>query len=116
MAKPPKKEFKKIAARLVATRKALGFDSPREQLAFCKQIRVGKTTYNPFEKGGRRITVDVAIKIRKRFTIPLDWIYCGDPALLPSHVYLKYLKLKRSRLKAKTAKATTAAKAKKAKG
>jgi transcriptional regulator with XRE-family HTH domain len=75
---------KHISRRLIDTRKALGFSSQAE---FCKEIGVEKNVYNPFEKGKRRITVDVALKIRKRFNIPLDWIYAGDPAALPVHVY-----------------------------
>jgi transcriptional regulator with XRE-family HTH domain len=75
-----------IAHRLERTREALGFAN---QVEFCKEIGVEKNIYNPFEKGRRRITVDAAIKIRKRFNIPLDWIFCGDPSGLPAHLYRK---------------------------
>jgi len=78
--------LKDTAKRLELTRIALGFES---QVDFCKEIRVQKNVYNPFEKGKRRISLGIAMKIRRRFGISLDWIYCGDPASLPVHVYRK---------------------------
>jgi DNA-binding XRE family transcriptional regulator len=83
---PMAETLKDISRRLELTRIALGFES---QISFCKEIRVQKNVYNPFETGKRRITIDIAIKIRRRFGIPLDWIYCGDPASLPAHIYRK---------------------------
>ncbi len=78
--------LKEIGRRLIETREALGFSG---QVDFCREIDVEKNVYNPFEKGRRRITVDVAIKIRRRFGIPLDWTYCGDSTALPAHIYRK---------------------------
>lgn len=75
-----------IANRLKMTREALGFEA---QIDFCKEIGVEHNIYNPFEKGKRRITLDVAKKIKKRFGIPLDWVYCADPAQLPAKIYRK---------------------------
>ena len=79
-------ESKAVANRLVRTRLALGYE---EQAEFCRQIGVDKTVYNPFEKGRRRISLDVAIAIKSRFGIPLDWIYCGDLTHLPGEIYAK---------------------------
>ena len=76
---------KDIADRLVRTREALSLS----QAAFAEAVGVEKNIYNPFERGRRRITIDVAIKIRKRFNIPLDWIFCGDPSQLPAKIYRK---------------------------
>ena len=76
---------KNIAKRLVTTRRALGL----KQSDFCQQIGVEKNVYNPFEKGRRRITVDVAIKIYERFGVSLDWIYCGDTSHLSVELYNK---------------------------
>jgi transcriptional regulator with XRE-family HTH domain len=50
---------------------------------------VQRNLYNPFEKGRRRITIDVATKIRDRYGISLDWIYCADQRVLPSDLYQK---------------------------
>lgn len=82
--------IKDIGKRLVATREALGFMS---QIDFCKEIGVEKNIYNPFEKGRRRITIDVAIKVRRRFKIPLDWVYCADASHLPGTLYAKLERL-----------------------
>lgn len=76
--------LKVIADRLVRTRLALGFD---EQQEFCSEIEVAKNVYNPFERGRRRISIDVALKIKQRFGITTDWIYAGDPKGLPAEVY-----------------------------
>jgi len=80
---------KQIAQRLIETREALGFHGHGAQVAFCKEIGVKKNVYNPFEKGERRISVDVALKIKKRFNVPTDWIYAGDPSSLPANIYRK---------------------------
>lgn len=81
--------YEDIGRRLIRTREALDFTGHGGQSAFCKAIGVSKTKYNPFETGKRPITLAVAIKIRKRFAVPLDWIYCADPSGLPQHVYQK---------------------------
>jgi transcriptional regulator with XRE-family HTH domain len=57
------------------------------QAEFCRQVGVERNLYNPFEKGRRRITIDVAMKIRDRYGVTLDWIYAGDPRALPSGLY-----------------------------
>ena len=76
---------KNIGRRLVKTREALRLS----QAEFCRQIGVERNLYNPFEKGRRRITIDVAMKIRDRYGVTLDWIYAGDPHALPSDLYQK---------------------------
>lgn len=75
--------LKALGRRLELTRLALGFAS---QVDFCAELKIDKTAYNPFEKGKRRITLDVAIRIKHRFAITLDWIYCNDPSGLPLKV------------------------------
>lgn len=78
-------QVKLIARRLIRTRVALGLN----QSQFCAQIGVDKNVYNPFEKGKRRITLDVALKIRARFGISLDWIFCGDAKHLSIELFQK---------------------------
>jgi DNA-binding XRE family transcriptional regulator len=80
---------KNTGRRLLRTREALELS----QAEFCRQIGVERNLYNPFEKGRRRITIDVAMKIRDRYGITLDWIYAGDPHALPSHLYRKLVVL-----------------------
>lgn len=75
------------AARLIATREALGFTS---QSDFCREIRVAKNVYNPFETAKRPITLATARKIKRRFGVPLDWTLDGDGAQkLPADLYGK---------------------------
>ena len=76
---------KNTGRRLLRTREALELS----QAEFCRQIGVERNLYNPFEKGRRRITIDVAMKIRDRYGITLDWIYAGEPYALPSALYHK---------------------------
>ena len=80
---------KNTGRRLLRTREALELS----QAEFCRQIGVERNLYNPFEKGRRRITIDVAMKIRNRYGITLDWIYAGDPHALPSDLYHKLVAL-----------------------
>jgi transcriptional regulator with XRE-family HTH domain len=76
---------KNIGRRLVRTREALGYT----QAEFCREIEVERNQYNPFEKGRRRITVDVALRILDRFEISLDWIYAGRKMGLPQGLHVK---------------------------
>lgn len=64
-----------IIQRLVAARRKLGFEKQSE---FAKALGLGKNVYNPFEKGTRPLTLDVARRIRKRFGISVDWLLFGD--------------------------------------
>lgn len=75
-----------MSKRLIATREALGYTA---QSDFCREIGVNKNVYNPFEKAKRPITLAVALKIKKRFGIPLDWTLDGDPQALSGKVYQK---------------------------
>jgi DNA-binding XRE family transcriptional regulator len=68
------------ARRLIATRKALGYEHQGE---FCKAIGVSQSVISDIENGNRNISVGVARKIKKRFNIPLDWTLDGDPAFIP---------------------------------
>lgn len=78
--------LKATGRRLKETRLALDFANQKD---FAKEIGMDKTTYNPFETGKRRITLAAAIRIKQRFAITLDWIYCADPSGLPAKVFQK---------------------------
>lgn len=69
-----------IARRLKATREALGYPTQNE---FAKALGVDRSSYNLFENGKRRLTNDVALKMRRKFGISLDWIFCGEVSQLP---------------------------------
>ena len=74
---------KTIGRRLLRTRQALKLS----QAEFCRQSGVERNLYNPCEKDRRRITIGVAMRIRDRYGVTLDWIYVGDPHALPSDLY-----------------------------
>ena len=68
-----------IAARLRATREALGL----KQAPFADAAGVKRPTYNQWEKGKGRPGLDDAIKIADAHNLTLDWIYFGDASGLP---------------------------------
>jgi transcriptional regulator with XRE-family HTH domain len=77
-----------VRRRLIALRVALGYGG-RKQSAFAEEIGLAKNVYNPFESDGRNfrpLTLEAACRIRKRFGVPLDWIFFGDMSLAASPV------------------------------
>lgn len=64
-----------IGSRLKALREAVGC---KTQVAFAKSIGVEKNTYNPWEKGLRPLTFEGALLIRKRYRVPLDYLFFGE--------------------------------------
>lgn len=80
-----------IGERLRRTRLALGFESKVE---FCNQIDVDKGSLTHWEKGERPLTLRAAIKIKDRWGIPLDWLFCGDKAQLSAELYDKILRIR----------------------
>lgn len=76
--------LKVIARRLVILRTALEL----EQHELLSVIKVGASTYSPFETGTRRITPDVAAKLLNQYGASLDWIYCGIGVNLPGPLKL----------------------------
>ncbi len=81
MKKIDPRKIRDCAGRITRTRLALGF---KTQTAFAEEIGVRHYLYNPFERAKRRVSLGVAFKIRNKFGIPLDWIYCGDASRLPA--------------------------------
>lgn len=86
MAEPNLESNEAIARRLKATREALGFDQQNE---FAKTLGLAPSSYNLFETGQRRMTLSAATRLRRRFGVSLDWIYCGDASALPAHLVKK---------------------------
>lgn len=82
MIDPPKV----IANRLKALRIALGFQT---QVAFAAELGIEKSTYNPFEKGKRELTFETACLIRKKFKVPIDWLFWGDDDEIPYNIKVK---------------------------
>ena len=77
---------KVIGNRLKALRAALDI---KTQTAFAEELGIEKNTYNPFETGKRELTFETACLIRKKFKIPIDWLFWGDDDELPYHIKIK---------------------------
>lgn len=71
-----------IARRLIALREALKYN----QSAFAKLVEVSQPAVNNYEAGTRRPDIDVAIKIRLRTGVTLDWLYLGEREGLPGRL------------------------------
>ena len=69
--------------RLLETRTALGLT----QREFSEAVGVRQTQYTMFETGSRRITIEIAVKLRDHYNLTTDWIYCGDPSGLPYRLW-----------------------------
>ena len=85
MIDPPKV----IGPRLKALRRALEIET---QVEFAHAIGIEKNTYNPWEKGSRPLTFEGACLIRKKYGIPLDYLFFGNMDGLPDWVRIRLLK------------------------
>lgn len=56
---------------------------------FANLLGIAETTWNNFERGKRRISIDEAIKVAAKTGASLDWIYRGLEGTLPLHVVEK---------------------------
>lgn len=79
-------DAKVIGKRLKNLRLALGFST---QVAFANELGIERNTYNPFEKGARELTFETACLIRKKFKLPIDWLFWGDDEEIPYHIKVK---------------------------
>lgn len=77
--------LKEMGKRLVATREALGMTAAD----LCRAIDVTQSRWSQYESGKRRITMDVALRLKQTYGISLDWIYAGDPSSLPQRIFQK---------------------------
>ncbi len=79
----PQEESKDaIAARLKATRLALGFDR-QSQFAKALGSEVTAQRWNNYESGRDRLTLNVALIICRKFPqVTLDWLFRGDRSTL----------------------------------
>ena len=69
-----------MASRLKALRLSTGLS----QKEFCEEYGFGQTQWSNFEKANGRISIDAALVLNQRLKVPLDWIYNGETAWLPS--------------------------------
>ena len=74
-----------IGARLETVRVAKGF---KTQVAFAEAIGIEKNTYNPFINGERTLSWQTALLVRKKFKVPVQWLFFGeDEDDLPAWLY-----------------------------
>lgn len=82
MARPvtrPPEYSRAVGRRLRIARLALG----RTQAEMWRELGATDRAWSQWEKGTRLFDVLVAVRLKERFGVPLDWIYAGDPAGLP---------------------------------
>lgn len=65
-----------IGRRLELTRAALRMS----QIDFCGDAGIATNTYNQYERGKKRPSLDNALKLARAYNLTLDWIYLGDPS------------------------------------
>jgi DNA-binding XRE family transcriptional regulator len=70
------KSFVAIGARLKLTREVLGM----QQNEFCARADIATNTYNQYEMGKKRPSIENAIALCDAYDLTLDWIYRGDPS------------------------------------
>jgi len=70
------KPYSDIAARLVLIRKAVSA-AGQSQTAYAAAAGIPINTYNNWESGDHRISLNGALKLRTAYGVPLDFIYCG---------------------------------------
>lgn len=71
-----------VARRLARTRAAMGMD----QEEFGGAAGLSQPRYNQYETGARCLTLKAAMALCKRYHLPLDWLYLGDPSGLPKRI------------------------------
>jgi transcriptional regulator with XRE-family HTH domain len=69
----------RIGQRLRWTREALRL----RQVDWCRGLETSQQTWNNFERGYSRISIKEALKVCDVTGVSLDWIFRGDPRLLP---------------------------------
>lgn len=89
-----------IGRRLALTRQVIGV----QQNEFCERARIATNTYNQYERGKKRPSLENALKLCETYGLTLDWIYRGDPSALRYSMAdaIKALKQERSQTKTRT--------------
>jgi len=72
-----------LGKRLRLVRRWLSLD----QEEFALALGVSRTALSNYERGERPFPVHAAVRLRQRFGIPLDFIYCGSLAGVPHELF-----------------------------
>ena len=78
-------EHDAVRRRVVQLRKAMGFT----QATMGRLCGMNATTWNNYEKGVRRISIDMAIKLCQTTGVTMDFIYRGEMRGLQHDLVLK---------------------------
>lgn len=76
-----------IALRLVQTRTALNLG----QTEFAIKANLAQNTYNQFERGKRRLSLEAAHALCDEYRLTLDWLFRADLSGIP-HALAKTLR------------------------
>lgn len=71
-----------VGARLRRVREILGLD----QREFASRAGLLPQTYGPFELGRRNLTLEAAKKLRKTYSLPLEFMFFGKIEDLPTRI------------------------------
>ncbi len=71
-----------IGQRLARVRAILNL-SKRD---FAAKADLTEQTYGPFENGKRPLTLEAAKKLRKTYSLPLEFLFFGNTAELPHRI------------------------------
>lgn len=86
MAATPETPLQGISRRLRELRETLGYT----QATMAQIAGLNRTTWNNYENGVRRISLDEALKVCSATGVTLDWIYRGEGiGQLPRDLALK---------------------------
>ena len=75
----PPAYLRQVGRRLRVARLGLG----RSAADMCRELGTTERAWSQWENGKRLLDVLVAIRLKERYGITLDWLYDGDPARLP---------------------------------
>lgn len=84
-ATPPAETVPAIAQRLRVLREVFRAN----QAAFCRRVGIAQNTWNQYESGRGRPSLDFALRVRARTGATLDWIFAGAAAGLPHDLALE---------------------------
>ena len=71
-----------VAARLKRVREVLGL----EKKEFAENAGLTMQTYGPFENARRDLSLQAAKALRKRYSLPLEFLYFGKTEDLPTRI------------------------------
>ena len=71
-----------VAARLQRVREVLGLSKKD----FAERAGLSEQVYGPFENARRELSLNAAKKLRKTYGMPLEFMYFGNEADLPTRI------------------------------